>query len=89
MKDGSQPQLLFSFHSIGSPFQGVLACSATWFRRVPTEDGGAETKGTSTLSDDVFQINHKEPAERIEPRFEKWLESAIERGLALWETTAL
>lgn len=88
LKDGSQVQVLVSFHCIGFQFQGVLACSATWFRRVPTEDGGNETEGQSALSDDVFQINYKERLEDLESRFSDWLEAAIERGLALWEKTA-
>lgn len=89
MKDGSQTQLLVSFHGIGFQFQGVLACSATWFRRVPAEDGGTETEGASTLSDEVFQFTYKELAEEIEPRFMDWLEASVERGLALWERSVL
>ena len=89
MRDGSQAQMLISFHCIGFQFQGVLACSATWFRRVPTDDGGHETEGASALSDEVFQINYKEPLDELEPRFKAWLEVAIERGLARWEIVAL
>ena len=89
MRDGSQAQVLVSFHCIGFQFQGVLACSATWFRRVPTDDGGNETDGHSALSDEVFQINYKEPLADLELRFKDWLEAAIERGLALWEKAAL
>lgn len=89
MKDGGQTQMLISFHCIGFQFQGVLACSATWFRRVPTEDSNNETEGVNALSDEVFQINYKEPADEIEPRFSDWLEASIERGLALWEKTEL
>ena len=89
MRDGSQAQVLVSFHCIGFQFQGVLACSATWFRRVPTDDGGNETDGHSALSDEVFQINYKEPLADLELRFRDWLEAAIERGLALWEKAAL
>ena len=88
MKDGSQTQMLISFHCIGHQFQGVLACSATWFRRVPTDEG-TETEGVSALSEEVFQINYKEPAADIEQRFKDWLESAIELGLAWWESVAL
>lgn len=88
MRDGSQTQMLISFHCLGHQFQGVLACSATWFRRVPTDEG-SETEGARALSDEVFQINYKEPAAEIERRFEEWLEAAIERGLALWEHAAL
>lgn len=86
MRDGSQAQLLISLHCIGFEFQGVLGCSATWFRRVPT-DNGAETEGASTLSDEVFQINYKEPISELEQRFETWLEEALEHGLALWEAS--
>lgn len=89
MRDGSQAQMLISFHCIGFQFQGVLACSATWFRRVPTDDGGHETEGASALSDETFQINYKEPLAELEPRFKAWLEVALERGLARWETVAL
>ena len=88
-RDGSPGQILLSFHAIGHEFQGVLACSGTWFRRVQTEDGGSETEGETALSDVVFQINYREAPEEIESRFRDWLEGVVERGLALWESTAL
>lgn len=89
MREGNQANLLISFHCIGSQFQGVLACSATWFRRVPTDDDGYETEGASALSDEVFQINYKEPPDELEARFQDWLEVALERGLARWKTLAV
>lgn len=89
MRDGSQANLLISFHCLGFQFQGVLACSATWFQRVPTDDGGYETEDVSALSDEVFQINYKEPLAELESRFQIWLEIALERGLARWETVAV
>ena len=87
--DGSISQILIAFHVIGHEFQGVLACSGTWFRRVQTDDGSHETEGESALSDEVFQINYKESAADIEHRFKLWLNGVIERGLALWESTTL
>lgn len=89
MRDGGQANLLISFHCLGFQFQGVLACSATWFRRVPAADGGYETEGASALSDEVFQINYKEPPDELEARFQDWIEVALERGLARWETVAV
>ena len=89
MRDGSQANLLISFHCLGFQFQGVLACSATWFQRVPTDDGNYETEDVSALSDEVFQINYKEPPDELEARFQIWLEIALERGLARWETVAV
>ena len=89
MKNGSQANILVSFHCIGYQFQGVLACSATWFQRIPRDDGVSDTEGEATLSDEVFQFNYKESVADIEFRFKDWLEAVLERGLALWESTAL
>ena len=85
-RDGIQGNILIAFHCIGQEFQGVLACSGTWFLRARTDDSGYETGGEATLSDEVFQINYKEPAEDVQIRFGDWLERVIERGLALWES---
>ncbi len=87
IKDGSQGTILVAFHGVGYEFRGVLMCSATWFRRVPVEDGEVETEGNTPLCDTAFQINYKEGVGQAKERFEDWLESAIARGLALWEST--
>ena len=87
--DVGQSCILVAFHSIGQEFQGVLACSGTWFRRVPADDGRRESEGETALCDEVFQINYREAPEQIEERFRVWLEPVLERGLALWEATGL
>ena len=85
-RDGNQGNILISFHCIGQEFQGVLACSGTWFLRARTDDSGFETGGEAALSDEVFQINYIEDVESVQFRFRDWLERVIERGLALWES---
>ena len=40
----NRTEMLISFHGIGREFQGVLACSASWFQRVETEDGRARSR---------------------------------------------
>ena len=85
-RDGNQGNILVAFHCIGSEFQGVLACSGTWFLRARTDDSGYETGGEAALGDEVFQINYKESAEDVQIRFRDWLERVLERGLALWES---
>ncbi len=89
MKNANQTELLVAFHGIGHEFQGVLACSATWFQRVATEDGERELGAVTPVTDEVFQINYKESPEDAEARFLPWLESAIVRSLELWQSTAL
>ena len=99
-KDGNKANILIAFHCMGPQFQGVLACSGTWFLRTRTDGGEAtqaglaaarvgdhyeyETGGETALSDKVFQINYKEAPEDVQTRFKDWLEPAINRGLALW-----
>ena len=87
IKDGSQSTLLIAFHCLGHEFRGVLATSATWFRRVPVDDGAVETEGETPVCEEVFQINYKEEAADVEGRFEDWLEAAVARGLAHWEAS--
>lgn len=84
-KNSIQSNILIAFHCIGHDFQGVLACSGTWFFRALTDDQNYETGGEATLNDEVFQINYKDEDEDALFRFEDWLERVIERGLAFWE----
>ncbi len=86
-KKGTPANVLISFHSIGHDFRGVLACSATWFERLQGDDDRLESTGEQRLCADVFRINYKEQVSDIEPRFRKWLDEAIERGLAKWQST--
>ena len=86
-KGENQGNILITFHSIGHDFQGVLACSGTWFVRAQTDDGTYETGGEKALSDEVFQINYKEAVEDVQIRFEDWLARVLDRGLTLWEST--
>ena len=81
--------VLIAFHGIGREFQGVLACSASWFQRVETEDGEREVGPVTAVTDSVFLINYKEPLDEAAARFSSWLEDAIVRSLKLWQETAL
>lgn len=85
-RNGNRGNILISFHCIGHEFQGVLACSGTWFLQAQTDEGGYETGGETALSDEVFQINYKESVEDVRSRFKDWLERVLARGLALWES---
>ena len=82
-------EILIAFHGIGQEFQGVLACSASWFQRVDTEDGEREVGPVTPVTDSVFLINYKEHPDEAAARFSSWLEDAIVRSLKLWQETAL
>lgn len=89
MRNANRTELLIAFHGVGHEFRGVLACSATWFQRVETEDGRREPGPVTPVTDDVFQINYKESQEEAEERFLLWLENAILRSLELWRSNVL
>lgn len=82
-------ELLIAFHGVGHEFRGVLACSATWFQRMETEDGRREPGPVTPVTDDVFQINYMESQQEAEKRFLPWLERAILRSLELWRSNVL
>ena len=84
-----QTELLIAFHGIGHEFQGVIACSATWFQRMETDEGEREIGPVMPIVDEVFQINYKEALDDTAARFKYWLEGAIVRGLKLWQDTSL
>ena len=89
IRNANQTELLIAFHGVGREFRGVLVCSATWFQRVETEEGGRETAALTPASDQVFQINYRESQQEAEERFLPWLENAILRSLELWRSNVL
>ena len=89
MRNSMQSDLLIAFHGIGHEFQGVIACSATWFQRMETDEDEREVGPVTPIVDELFQINYKEALDDTEARFKHWLEGAIVRGLKLWQDTSL
>ena len=88
LRNTNVTEILIAFHGIGRDFRGVLACSASWFQRVETDDGEREIGPVTPLTDSAFLINYKESRDEAAARFSDWLEDAIVRGLKLWQETA-
>lgn len=84
MPSANRTQAIFAFHGIGHDFEGVLACSASLFQRVETDEGEREIGPVTSLMDDVFLIHYNETVDVAKARFSKWLEEAIARSLRLW-----
>ena len=89
LRNTNVTEILLAFHGIGWEFRGVLACSASWFQRVETDEGEREIGPVTLLTDSAFLINYKESPDEAAARFSDWLEDAIVRGLKLWQETAL
>ena len=89
LRNTNLTEILIAFHGIGREFQGVLACSASWFQRVETADGEREVGPVTPVTDSIFLINYKESLDEAAARFSDWLEDAVVRSLKLWQETAL
>ncbi|MCY4159472.1 MAG: Fic family protein [Bacteroidetes bacterium] len=87
IKDTSREcSILVSFHGIGHDFKGVLVCSVIWFEKVRSEDK-SEFGGAAPICKDVFLINYRDDLQEVKQRFDNWLDTPLERGLALWQNT--
>lgn len=76
--------LLLSFHGIGIPYRGIIACAASFVMR--RRAGGGESKWREQdpipLGDGVFQINYREEQAQAAKRFAPWLDQVVQAALA-------
>lgn len=84
LRTETQAEILLSFHGIGFEFRGIVVGSMCFFRRETTETGEREVVGVTRVSDEVFQINYKEPLAASLSRFEGWLDDALTKALEVW-----
>jgi Fic family protein len=84
LRTDEQSEILISLHVVGYEFRGLLAVSASFFRRSQSEEGATEVVGLTPLSDSWFQVSYLDDYQGLAPRFALWLESALTKGLALW-----
>lgn len=89
LRTTNQTELSVSFHGIGREFQGLLACSASWFQRIGTGEDERAISETVPVADELFLISYEESPDSARSRFAKWLEDAIVRSLKLWQTREL
>jgi Fic family protein len=79
----SRAEILVSFHGIGHEFRGLLVASACYFRRDVTEENERSVTDVTSLADEPFQINYKEPAAELRERFSRWLDPVLVTGLEI------
>jgi Fic family protein len=83
--DERQASLVFSFHSVGTQFVGVLAVSAfVEIREKNTGGNDLVIDGPYTISDDLFEFSYHDVEQDVRERFEKWLDETVATGLEQW-----
>ena len=77
-------EIVVTFHAIGREPSGVIAAVAFAKQRESGPDGERAVHGPDELNDDLFQITYTDTVEQLQPRFDRWLESALLNGLETW-----
>jgi len=82
--DARQSSIVFSFHSVGVRFVGILGVSAfVEFRETEETQHGAP-EGPYRVSDVVFEFSYLDDLPSLRDRFARWLGDALAMGLDQW-----
>jgi Fic family protein len=79
-----QTELVFSFHSLGVTFSGVMAVSSFIDFRDKSENDEPSVDGPYATCKETFQFVYSEDPSEVKKRFGDWLEDAILSGLDRW-----
>ncbi len=79
-----QTEIVFSFHSLGTEFVGIISTTAFIEHRIWGEDGSPTIDGPDPVCRETFQFFYNQEAPKVLARFEKWLNDAIVVGLDQW-----
>lgn len=76
--------ILFSFHSLGHEYRGLLVCTACAYQKNDSEEGEQNISDIQPLVDSPFQFSYADEEENLNKRFSQWLEDVIVNGLEYW-----
>lgn len=79
--------IIFSFHSVGRDFTGLLGVTAfIEFKDIKAEKQGEPVRidGPFPVLEEVFQFAYSEAPDAVEERFRGWLNKALVVGLDQW-----
>lgn len=81
-----QVEILFSFHSLGVEFLGIMAVSAfiEYRDRYEEESDNRIIDGPYPICNEVFQFAYSENLEPVKKRFTNWFNAALLTGLDQW-----
>lgn len=77
-------QIVFSFHSLGRLFSGVLAVAGFLEFRDRGEEGESVPGEPLPVCVEVFQFSYGESTDQVEARFRAWLEDSVILALDQW-----
>ncbi len=84
LRTETQADVILSLTGIGYEYRGLIGTSLSFFRREEVEEGESRAVDVTPATDDLFQINYKEPEKSVLERFERWLDEGLVRALEVW-----
>lgn len=87
IEEDRKTHMIFSFHSLGTRFLGVMAVSAFIEHRVFEKDDGDDQEsivnidGPHTICREIFEFSFNQELEAVQERFERWLNESLVTGL--------
>lgn len=79
-----QTEIVISFHSLGRSFSGALTALAFLVHRSVAEDHSPSLEGPSAICNDVFQFSYNQDLQKVEERFNLWINKVLVTGLDQW-----
>lgn len=83
IREDRQTDLIFSFHSLGVEFSGILAVSA-FLQFKDDEEERIDVEAPETICAEIFQFYYNETEDAVAERFQGWLNRSILVGLDQW-----
>lgn len=77
-------EIIFSIHSLGTEFLGILAISGFIYFKDSSEESNDLSSETHQICSEVFQFSYNEEFNNIEKRFNPWIEKATLSALEEW-----
>lgn len=84
IREERQTDIVFSFHSLGSEFLGILAVSAFIEHRERDETGQSIIDGPFLVCDSLFQFSYNEQEQNLLERFNSWVSRTLLTALDQW-----
>lgn len=87
IEEERKTHMVFSFHSLGTKFLGVMAVSAFIEHRAYEKDDKDDREsivnvdGPHTICREIFEFSFNQELEALQERFERWLNEALVNGL--------
>jgi Fic family protein len=85
IRNGEHTDIVFSVHSVGTEFLGIVGVSAFLQVKTPSEESILAAHAPVPLCRDLFQMTYLDTWETLTPQLDEWLEETLSVALDQWQ----